>query len=253
MSMLNSQLSSPKVACALPEAWLETATGRQLHKLERNCIDKLVEDFQGYYALQIGNLSKDMLVSSPINTKIRAGRSKLCDVQVDYPSLPFASAELDLVVISHALEFSTEPEAIVRESFRCLRPEGQIIIIGFSPAGLYGLRYALDTSGDYPWHGEFIMASRVRDWLKVLGFTMRSGYCLGFAPPWLRGEWPWMRGVLENAGRRWWPLLGGVYVMQAVKRVPAMKLVQVPWKRKSKERAMPVSVAEKSSGTIHRS
>lgn len=242
MSFLAPQLSAPRVACALAEAWFDTATGRQVHYLERECIDRLVEDIHGYYALQIGNPSKNMLISSPIKTRVLAGRASRCDVLVDCGSLPFASAELDLVVIAHALEFSAEPEAIVRESFRCLRPEGHIIVVGFNPAGIYGLRRALDLGGDYPWHGEFIRAKRVRDWLKILGFATRAGYCLGFAPPWLAGERPWLRRLCEDAGRRWWPLLGGVYVMHAIKRVPAVKLMGMPWKEKAKEGSLPASV-----------
>jgi hypothetical protein len=37
---------------------------------------------------------------------------------------------------------------------------------------------------------------------------------------------------LEKAGDRWWPFLGALYMLTAVKRVRGMRLVGAIWKRK---------------------
>ena len=230
----------------VPEAWFATPAGRHLADLESHCLSGLLDRIYGYYALQVGMHTHDLLAGSLINTKIKVGRSKLCHVRADPRSLPFSSSSIDLVVVAHELEFSSHPEAVVREAFRVLRPEGQLIVIGFNPAGLYGLRRRLDTSGQYPWYGDFIFPHRLRDWFALLGLTSRHGALLGFAPPWLGSDSDWLREKFENAGSRWWPMLGGAYVIQAIKRVPAIHRIKPAWNREVNE-AVPAGVSKRSS------
>lgn len=228
------------------EAWFATPAGRHLAGLERRCLDGILGGVFGYYALQVGMHGHDMLGGSPINTRLRIGRSRLCDVRADPRNLPFSSSSVDLVLIAHALEFSSHPEAVVREAFRALRPEGHLVVVGFNPAGLYGLRRRLDTGGEYPWHGDFVFPHRIRDWFAVLGLTPRGGARVGYAPPWLSSEGDWLRDRLEHAGRRWWPMLGGAYVIQAIKRIPAIRRITPAWTREASE-AVPAGVAERSA------
>jgi hypothetical protein len=37
---------------------------------------------------------------------------------------------------------------------------------------------------------------------------------------------------MEEAGDRWWPIAGGVYYLQAVKRVRGMRLIMPKWREK---------------------
>jgi hypothetical protein len=37
---------------------------------------------------------------------------------------------------------------------------------------------------------------------------------------------------MEKAGDRWWPVLGSVYLVTAIKRVRGMRLVGPAWKRR---------------------
>ena len=236
----------------IPEVWFNTSTGSHLAALEKGCTDNLLEGIFGYFAIQIGLPDRDMLGASPINTKIKIGRSKHCDVRADPRSLPFVSSSVDLVLIVHQLEFTSHPEAIIREAFRVLRPEGQIILIGFNPAGLYGLRQRLDTSGQYPWHGNFIFLYRLRDWFALLGLTTRHGTQVGYAPPWLSSESDWLRDKFESAGKRWWPMFGGAYVIQAIKRVPAIRRITPAWRNKVKEAVPAAGVSEKTILEVNR-
>jgi hypothetical protein len=34
---------------------------------------------------------------------------------------------------------------------------------------------------------------------------------------------------MEAAGDRWWPIAGGVYFLDAVKRVPGMRVITAKW------------------------
>jgi ubiquinone/menaquinone biosynthesis C-methylase UbiE len=44
------------------------------------------------------------------------------------------------VVLPHTLEFSADPHHVLREVERVLVPEGRVVISGFNPASLWGLR-----------------------------------------------------------------------------------------------------------------
>ena len=46
------------------------------------------------------------------------------------------------------------------------------------------------------------------------------------------GRLEWM----ERAGDRWWPVLGGVYLLTAVKRVRGMRMLQPRWKEIKRQR-----------------
>ena len=57
-----------------------------------------------------------------------------------YEELPFATHSIDLVVMPHILEFAEDPHQVLREVERVLVPEGHVVITGFNPASLWGLR-----------------------------------------------------------------------------------------------------------------
>lgn len=153
------------------------------------------------------------------------GLGLLCD----FESLPFPSNSLDLVVLPHALELARDPHETLREVERVLVPEGKVIIVGFNPASLWGLwhrlgRWGVKSATVLP-QGEFIAYWRLRDWLRLLGLEVETGG-FGCYRPVLKSErmlerFAWM----DHAGDRWWPVLGAVYFIVAVKRVKGMHLV----------------------------
>lgn len=224
-------------------AFAATPLGQYLSLREREQIDQLIAEVFGYYALQLGEVHTDLLAASPIATKVRVGRANTCGLKADGDSLPVASSTIDLVVLAHALEFAAQPEALMRESFRVLRAEGHLVILGFNPNSAFGLRRRLDSVGGYPWYGNFIALARVRDWFNVLGLTQLHGGFVGYTPPGLANS---SRGLerWEAAGDRWWPLLGGVYILHAVKRVPAVRRIRPNWKKDRVADAVPANVAE---------
>ena len=75
----------------------------------------------------------------------------------DFDALPFPSNSLDLVVLPHTLELARDPHQTLREVERVLVPEGRVVIVGFNPASLWGLRQRLGRMrrgiGDRPRRG----------------------------------------------------------------------------------------------------
>ena len=153
----------------------------------------------------------------------------------DFDSLPFADASIDLVVLPHTLELAGDPHQTLREVERVLVPEGRVVIAGFNPASLWGLRQRAGrvkqglgqrSSGTYlPRAGEFIGYWRLRDWLRLLSFEVEAGRFGCWRPPFSTQAWLDRSAWMDRVGERWWPVFGAVYFLVAVKRVRGMRLV----------------------------
>jgi hypothetical protein len=39
--------------------------------------------------------------------------------------------------------------------------------------------------------------------------------------------------MMESAGQRWWPYLGAVYIVHAIKRVKGMHIIGPAWNKKT--------------------
>lgn len=240
--------ASEKSIIALDD-WLQTPAGVYVRAWEQACLDDLTADIFGFNAVQIGLPQIDALAASRMPHKWQAatrsssaaqlalaGGSKQIAVALDFEELPFASQSLDLVVMPHVLEYAAEPHQVLREVERVLIPEGQVIICGFNPASLWGLRQGVGrlTRNHYlPVAGEFISMPRMKDWLKLLNLRVGGSHFGCYAPPVRTATWLNRFSFMENAGQRWWPYLGAVYMVHAVKRVKGMTMVGPAWSRKS--------------------
>ncbi|MCG2577314.1 class I SAM-dependent methyltransferase [Dechloromonas sp. XY25] len=213
------------------DRWLASTPGRHVLAWEQRQVDDLVTDIFGYNALQIGLPQADFLRANRIPLRQKTGDAGSVDFLCDFSALPIATSSTDLVVLPHVLEFSDEPHQILREVERILIPEGQLIVIGFNPLSLWGVKRRFDRSGQFPWNGSYLSLNRLKDWLKLLGFEVDKGSLGCCIPPldrlrWLRG---WQH--VDNSRERWWSFSGGVYVLRAIKRMHGMRLITPNWKK----------------------
>ena len=259
-------------------AWLETPPGQYLLAWEQARIDRAVFDIFGYHALQMGLPELDGLRANRMPHRWRANDGLVdakpislatahdpelppgattvpIGLRCDAEALPFKNDSLDLVVMPHTLELADDPHVALSEATRVLVPGGRLVIVGFNPASLWGLRQRLGRTrvglgiGDgrlfLPDAGDFIGYWRLRDWLKLLSFDIEAGRFGCYRPPWKSekwlGRWAWM----EGAGDRWWPVLGAVYFLVAVRRVHGMRLVGRVRKERVKASAAPAVVAHR--------
>lgn len=235
-------LSSEKAIISLG-SWLETPAGSYVRAWQQARLDMLTADIFGFNAVQIGLPQIDALRANRMKNKwltdthmpgtIQGGCAPTVVVH-DFAELPFASQSLDLIVLPHVLEFAEEPHQVLREVERVLIPEGQVIVSGFNPASLWGLRQAagsLTGAHFLPEHGEFISLPRLKDWLKLLSMEVNRGHFGCYAPPCITDKWLNRFSFMEKAGNRWWPYLGAVYIVQAIKRVRGMRLVGPAWSK----------------------
>ena len=176
----------------------------------------------------------------------------------EFDALPFPAASLDLVVLPHSLELARDPHLTLREVERVLRPEGRIVIAGFNPMSLWGLRQragharlGLGLRREQPLYlprgGEFIGYWRLRDWLRLLGFEVEAGRFGCYGPPFRSERWLERFRWMEETGSHWWPVLGAVYFLVAVKRVRGMRLVGLVRREKRATQAAPAVVANRTA------
>ena len=252
-------------------AWLATPPGAYLLAWEQQHLDAAVADVFGFHALQLGLPALDALRNNrmphrwlAVDVAHRLGGSapspragdRAVALNCDFDALPFDSQSLDLVVLPHALELARDPHQTLREVERVLMPEGRVVIIGFNPTSLWSMRQqtgrarrrlglGTGTSLYLPREGDFIAYRRLRDWLRLLSFEVETGRFGCYRPP-LHSE-PWLArfGWMETAGERWWPVLGAVYALTAVKRVRGMRLVGLARDQRRQVSASPAVVSQR--------
>ncbi len=220
--------------------------GHYVREWEQARLDALTSDIFGFNAIQIGLPQIDALRANRMPNKwlsdtllpaeANSASSTPLVVVHDFAELPFASHSLDLVVLPHVLEFAEEPHQVLREVERVLIPEGQLIICGFNPASMWGVRqFAGRVTGAHflPQHGEFISMPRIKDWMKLLDLGVNRGHFGCYAPPFKKEAWLDHFAFMEKAGDRWWPYLGAVYIVQAIKRVKGMRLIGPAWTQRT--------------------
>ncbi|HYS63360.1 MAG TPA: class I SAM-dependent methyltransferase [Paraburkholderia sp.] len=154
-----------------------------------------------------------------------AGRSA---VWCDLLDLPFEAQSVDLIVMPHTLEFTGDPHRLLREAERVLMPEGQLIILGFNSLSLWGARQSVGKMTGRPFVPaavDLIAFTRLKDWIKLLGFDLERGRFGCYRPPLGSDQWLSRYGFMEAAGDRWWPIFGATYMIKAIKRVRGMRLV----------------------------
>lgn len=241
-------------------AFLRTPPGRYALAWEQAQLDRVVGDIFGYHAVQLGLPEFDTLRENRMPLRLLASERwpepgalerRPLAVLTRYEELPFATGSVDLVVLPHTLEFALEPHQVLREVDRILVPEGQVVITGFNPASLWGARQALTRFGAMPFlpaEGQFISLPRVKDWLKLLSFEVNRGR-FGAYVPWMKSEkWLHRFGFLEKAGDRWWPVLGALTMITAIKRVRGMRLIGPVRRRRE---TVPASMAPAASKVLH--
>lgn len=236
--------------------FLRSPAGQYVLDWEQLQLDTAVVDIFGYHALQLGLPDIDALRENRMPLRFCAanrvpeapsstGHPKVAVIN-RYEELPFATHSIDLVVMPHILEFTEDPHQVLREVERVLVPEGHVVITGFNPASLWGVRQYLTRLGASPYlprEGRFLSLPRIKDWLKLLSFDVERGRFGCYAPSVRQEQWLARWQFMEKAGDRWWPFLGAIYLLTAVKRVRGMRLIGAVWKGKEEPARLLAPVA----------
>jgi len=185
------------------DRWLEETLGRTLIAAESALLAEAYEDVFGWELLQLGAWGPGASLIAASRTRRQTIVTQRLPKSDDPPpgefgaaapvkpfvvsrlaQLPIGNGSVDAVLIPHTLEFEADPYAIVREADRVLVGEGQLIVLGFRPLSLWGLRAAASRSGFPPGLRRLIPLRRLRDWLVLLGYEIVESRPYLYHSPW---------------------------------------------------------------------
>ena len=222
------------------ESWFESRLGEALMAEEQTCLQEKASSLFGYHLVQIGSPGRGLepLRQSPARNRVIVHNEAATgvDIRADHRHLPLASDSIDGVILPHTLDFSPDPHQLVREVERILIPEGKVLLSGFNPWSQWGLgRLFRRGSGQMPWCSHFFSLKRVQDWFTLMGFDLEEVTYLHYRPPLHNQSVMQKLSFMETLGRRAWPMLGGVYVLTAVKRTATMTPIRLSrWRMKKR-------------------
>ena len=235
---MGNSTHNPVVDLAAVRRWLETPLGDSLLKQELRVVEEAFDGIFGEQCLQLGHWGEP-------RSFLRFARTQRCALIAeqalgDGPSaigqlhrLPIESDSVDSVILPHTLDFSDRQHAVLREVHRVLRAGGHVVVLGFRPGGLWGLRRLIPGAGMPPGSLHLVSDRRLRDWLQLLDMRIHgvTRYFFRWPLPGLKSsaspQW-------ELRGQRWWPELSACYMLSAQKRISTLTPVRPVWSKTPK-------------------
>lgn len=148
-----------------------------------------------------------------------------------YHQLPFPNSSIDVILLPHVLELEAETQPILDEAWRALAHNGQLLILGFNPWSLWGLkRFFCKEQTTAIWGSHFHSGENIRRYINKLGGEIIRYNVFFFRPPinnenfLIRSRW------LEKVLRFLFPASGGVYLLIARKRTTPMQPIKERWR-----------------------
>jgi len=220
------------------QRWYGQPPGQHFGMAEAAILRELLPLLFGYYLLALGGpLTPELLQASPVSRRWLMGLhgkpEQAAALLVESEQLPVATDSVDVLVLSHVLEFSRDPVATLKEVDRVLIPEGHALILGFNPLSLWGLWRGFGghrRGWESPLRGaELCSVPRLRSWLALLGLEAVSVHYHSYRLPQREPQTPERLASLETLGRRYCRPLGGGYVLLAKKRVSTLTPIGPRW------------------------
>ncbi len=215
------------------QEWLTSTLGEALLRQEARIVEEALDGVFGEQCLQLGLWGDG-------RTFLRFTRTQRCCLIAESPEgasavgdlhrLPVASDSVDAVLLPHTLDYSERPHAVLREVDRVLRRDGRVVILGFKPGGLWGLRRLIRGAAMPPGAEQLISERRLKDWLKLLDMRIDATQRYFFRWP-LPGNKAPSGQKWERRGKSWWPELAACYMLSAQKRVSTLTPVRPLWRR----------------------
>ena len=219
--------------------WLQTPLGRSLLSAERSLLAPVLEGAFGEFGVQVGVWGDSEQFAPLLRTQRRGILASGSAVAlrpgiIGLPErLPLASDSVDVLLLAHTLDFCAQPHATLREAARVLRSDGQIVVLGFKPGGLWGLKRLLPGRMFPPGAQRLVAPRELADWLELLDMRIVERQRFFFRFPRVRADQP-VSEVWEERGERFWPELAACYMLRAQKRLHTLTPVRQFWKPATK-------------------
>ena len=217
--------------------WLQHFLGHSVLEAERALLFPLLEQRYGKHTLLIGSPRQQMLLKAsvmPSQVLLSPLMNKCHDhhyIEGDFHELPIASGSIDLVILPHTLEHLDNPQRLLTEACRIIKPDGHIIIFGFNPYSLWGLKKRWMKSKNMPWAGNFLKANTIKKWLTFAEFQLAKQSMLLFSPPTSHANVYRKFKYFEWIGRKFLSSFGGAYMLMAQSKSIPITPIKMRWQQ----------------------
>jgi SAM-dependent methyltransferase len=236
--------------------WYRRPLGQELAAAEKASLGTQLQMLFGYHLVVIdppwGECPlEDSRIQHRVIQSVGPLTQPAAGVSAHTENWPILTDSVDAIVLPHTLELSNNPHQVLREADRSLIPDGHLVILGFNPFSLWGLRRKLTRRSDrLPWGARFQSLHRIQDWLGLLGFDTLHRQYLFQRPP-VRSRRVLSRlQFMEPASGRGRMLLSATYILVARKRT----VVMTPLREsvRTKPRLFPVGIPSSTQGNVRR-
>ncbi|ODS23851.1 hypothetical protein AB835_06825 [Candidatus Endobugula sertula] len=221
------------------ESWFESDVGQRILRQEKTFLDVLLQEFFGYHLMQISVLSDECLYeASPISHCFSLNPQmpnndngdKKSVLVTAFEELPIDNDAIDVCLLHHVLDYSENPQQLLREVTRVTMPNGYIVIVGFNPFSSMGLLRPLACllSRSEHWHYRQLRVGRLMVWFQVLGLDMLHCHHGYYGLPMKKHY----SDYVEKVGRRILSSFGSFYILVVRKTMTPMTMMKLPWKGK---------------------
>ena len=171
-----------------PAHWAEFSRGEYYREALEQQLKPWFAKIYGFHLLKIGNLSAEIntescAISHQVNVSLQGEPAQ---VRADPLHLPFENKSVDACLLAHTLSWCPDPHRLLNEADRVLIDDGWLILSGFNPVSLLGLRKALPIKRQSAvYRSRMFTMMRQLDWLSLLNFEVvhHSGFQV---LPWTR-------------------------------------------------------------------
>ncbi|EIY5151535.1 class I SAM-dependent methyltransferase [Klebsiella variicola] len=158
-----------------PEHWSSMPWGEYYRETLEQQMKPWLAKLYGFHLLKIGNLSAEInteacAISHQVNVSLAGNPMQ---VRADPLHLPFAEKSVDACLLAHTLPWCSDPHRLLREADRVLIDDGWMILTGFNPVSLMGLRKLVPfLRNRTPYNSRMFTLMRQLDWLSLLNFEV---------------------------------------------------------------------------------
>lgn len=228
------------------DRWLMHFLGQHVLAVEKKFLAPLIEKHYGKHVLLIGSPQQEALLKVSmmpnhflLSPLLNRNHQDVYGIDSTLYELPIASGSVDSVMLPHVLELIDNPRQLLSEACRIIKPEGHIIILGFNPYSLWGIRKLWSRKKIVPWAGNFIQSSKVKKWLELADFELVKQDATLYRPP-INNEKIFKKlKLMEWFGRKFCAPLGGIYVLIAQAKVVPLTPIKLRWKQKLTDMRLP--------------
>lgn len=230
------------------DKWLIQELGQLILHKEKEILATWLSGIYGKHAILVGvPQQQDLLkfLEPPCHlllTPLHSHHSGVKLIESSLYELPIASGSVDVVILSHTLELVDSPRQLLTEACRIIKPEGHLVICGFNPYSLWGIRKIwMRKNTEFP-AMHFLKNSTIKKWLHLSDFELVKESTTLYSPPIENPSILKKLHFLEWIGDICHLPCGAVYILMAKAKVIPLTPIRWRWHQKLASVSVPSSI-----------